>query len=104
MADNGKLAPETYNDEQHDEDAQAQTVAEQAIGRAVSSFGLEDGEKPDSSITDEDSSEDLVDHMKQMEKGGIDMSAYRGEPNMDDNTAKYGKSNVMKDEPANSES
>ncbi|AKM08997.1 hypothetical protein [Croceicoccus naphthovorans] len=103
-ADNGNLAPENFNDEQHDEAAQAQTVADQAMGRAVDSFGLEDGEKPDASITDEDSSEDLVDHMKQMEKGGIDMSAYRGEPNMDDNESKYGKSNVMKDEPANSDS
>jgi len=104
MADNQKLAPETFNDEQHDESAQAQTVADQALGRAVDSFGLEDGKKPDASITDESSAEDLVDHMKQMEKGGIDMTAYRGEPNMDDNTGKYGKSNVMKDEPGNSDS
>lgn len=104
MAKNSELAPETFNDEQHDEDAQAQTFANQAIGRAVSSFGTEDGEKPEGSITSDDDTEDLVDHMKQMTKGGIDMSAYRGEPNMDDNTSKYGKSNVMKDEPGNSDS
>ncbi|RVQ67012.1 hypothetical protein EKN06_08710 [Croceicoccus ponticola] len=105
MADKDKIAPENFNDEQNDEDAQAQTVADEAIGRATSSFGLSDSEKPKGSITsDDDDVEDLVDTMKKMEKGGIDMSAYRGEPNMDDNENKYGKSNVMEDEPGSSDS
>lgn len=101
---NNDLAHETVNQEQRDEDAQAQTVADDAVGRATGSFGTEDGDKPEAAITDRDSTEDLVDHMKQMTKGGIDMSAYRGEPNMDDNEAKYAGRNVMKDEPGNSDS
>ena len=107
MADpRNDLPPETVNDEQVDKDAQAQTVAAQAKGRSPSSFGLdEDSEKAIGSITsDGDGKEDLVDHIKQMDRGGIDMSAYRGEPNMDYNEQKYGKRNVMKDEPGNSES
>ena len=107
MADpKNDLPPETVNDEQVDKDEQAQTVADQARGRSPSSFGLdEDSEKAIGSITsDGEGEEDLVDHMKQMDRGGIDMSAYRGEPNMDDNTQKYGKRNIMEDEPDNSES
>ncbi len=100
MADPDQTAPETRNSEQEDESAQAQTVADQAIGRATDSFGLEDSEKPEGSITDEDDVPDLVDHMKQMESSGnIDMSAYRGEPNMDDNENAYGRANRMEDEP-----
>ncbi len=39
-----------------------------------------------------DSTQDTIDHMRDMESSGrIDMSAYRGEPNHDDNAAKYGK-------------
>lgn len=93
------------NREQHNEDAQAQTVAEQAIDRATDGFGREQSEKPEGSITDEDDAQDLVDHMNQMERSGsIDMSAYRGEPNMDDNENAYGRSNKMEDEPENSDS
>ena len=100
------LPPETVNDEQVDKDEQAQTVADQARGRSPSSFGLdEDSEKAVGSITSNgEGEEDLVDHMKQMDRGGIDMSAYRGEPNMDDNEQKYGKRNIMEDEPDNSDS
>ena len=40
-----------------------------------------------------DSTQDTIDHMRDMESSGrIDMSAYRGEPNHDDNVDKYGKS------------
>jgi len=106
MADlkNSDLAQETENQEQSDEDAQAQSVSEDARGRAADSFELKSSDKPDASITDEDTTGDIVDKMEQMVKGGIDMSAYRGEPNMDDNEGKYGKSNVMEDEPENSDS
>lgn len=103
MTKNRDTPPE--NREQHDEDAQAQTVAEQAIGRATDGFGREETEKPGGSITDDDDVQDLVDHMNQMERSGtIDMSAYRGEPNMDDNQNAYGRSNRMEDEPQNSDS
>ena len=39
-----------------------------------------------------DSTQDLVDHMRDMERSGrIDMGAYRGEDNMDDDDGKYGE-------------
>ena len=97
MADpRNDLPPETVNDEQVDKDAQAQTVAAQAKGRSPSSFGLdEDSEKAIGSITsDGDGKEDLVDHIKQMDRGGIDMSAYRGEETMDDLENRYGRAGV----------
>ena len=40
-----------------------------------------------------DSTQDTVDHMRDMESSGrIDMGAFRGEDNHDDNEDKYGKS------------
>ena len=46
----------------------------------------------------DDASQDLIDHMRDMEQSGrIDMSAYRGEPNMDDNEDKYGEDNKIDD-------
>ncbi|MCB2078288.1 MAG: hypothetical protein KDE55_11400 [Novosphingobium sp.] len=79
------LAPENRNSEQFDAGGQAQTVAEQALDRNVSVLGLQDSEKLESSLFASDA-QDLVDHMKQMDTSGtIDMSAYRGEPNHDDN-------------------
>lgn len=77
-------APETFNAEQDDEDAQAQTVADAAMARNTSVLGLSDSEKVKGGI-DADDAQDLVDHMKQMESSGrIDMSAFRGERNDDD--------------------
>lgn len=83
------LPPEATNREQDDEDGQAHRVAADALhqdaGDPLSS--IKHGE---SEILD-DSSQDLVDHMRDMEESGrIDMDAYRGEPNMDDNPGKYG--------------
>ena len=44
----------------------------------------------DSGLMD-DSTQDLVDHMRDMERSGrIDMSAFAGEPNMDDEDDTYG--------------
>lgn len=52
----------------------------------------EDSEKARGGLDDEPDEQDLVDHMNQMETSGtIDMSAYEGEPNHDDNVDKYGK-------------
>ena len=85
------LAPENENREQVDRDAQAQTVAEDAMERTVSVLGTDETEKKSSSLNPANT-QDVVDHMKQMDNGGkIDMSAYAGEPNHDDNVDKYGK-------------
>ena len=77
------LAPETYNDEQEDEDSQAQDVAEdaqhQSPGSPLDSRKVGGGGK------------DLIDEMRDMEQSGrINMGAYKGEPNMDDDDDKYG--------------
>jgi hypothetical protein len=79
------LAPENDNSEQDDASAQANTVADQASGRGSDDFGLGDTVKPKGGIEDEDDQQDLVDHMEQMVSSGmIDNSAFRGEPNYDD--------------------
>lgn len=78
------LAPENHNSEQEEEEAQAQSVADEAKSRSTSADGLSDSEKTDSD-DESDDSQDLVDHMRQMDhSGNIDMSAYRGERNDDD--------------------
>lgn len=84
-----KPTQETVNQEQEDESAQAQTVADEAQDE---DFGdpLASRKTGKSEVMD-DSSQDLVDHMNDMESSGrIDMGAYEGEPNMDDNSGKYG--------------
>jgi hypothetical protein len=84
------LAPENQNAEQDDSGEQAQTVADESLGRSDGDFGLEDSEKV-STGDDSDDVEDIVDHMRQMVSSGrIDNSAYNGEPNLDDNEDKYG--------------
>lgn len=89
---NPDSAPETVNAEQEDEEAQAQTVADEALDRDTSVFGLEDSEKRNSG-DETDDAQDLVDHMVQMERSGrIDMSAYRGERNDDEEEGRYGES------------
>jgi hypothetical protein len=85
MATDPNLAPETHNSEQDDEGAQAQTVAEQAEA-------LRKGDPTSSVKVGGGDSQDLVDHMRDMESSGrIDMGAYDGEENMDDNEGKYGE-------------
>lgn len=84
MATDPNLAPEAHNSEQDDEQAQAQTVAADADalrrGDPTASVKAASTEVPD-----------LVDHMRDMETSGrIDMGAYRGEPNMDDEDEAYG--------------
>lgn len=84
------LAPESDNSEQEDEEAQAQTVAEEALVRSTSAEGLSDTEKAKTGEEGEDA-QDLVDHMRQMDSSGrIDMSAYRGERNDDDEEGMLG--------------
>lgn len=81
---NPDLAPELVNDEQEDESSQAQTVADQAIERNTSVFGLDESEKVSTGDISDDA-QDLVDHMRQMETSGrVDMDAFAGEPSHDD--------------------
>jgi hypothetical protein len=80
----GELAPENRNAEQDDESTQAQTLADEARGRGPDDFGLDDSEKVPTGDEDDDA-QDLVDHMRQMERSGrIDSDAFRGERNDDD--------------------
>src|SRR3546814_19370095 len=88
-------APGAVNREQRDDDAQAQTVAEAARhGRR-----LEDSKKPPGR-DERDDVQDLVDHMRQMERSGrIDMDAYRGERSDDDEEDELGPGGVAEEEP-----
>ena len=88
------LAPETHNDEQDDHRSQAQEVSEDAQSRGTAPDGAptESKKGPNSSGLMGDSTQDTVDHMRDMESSGrVDMDAYNGEPNHDDNVDKYGK-------------
>jgi hypothetical protein len=91
------FAPETHNDEQDDHLSQAQEIAEEARNRDGERSPL-DSEKVHGGIDGDDGEQDLIDHMRDMgQSGRIDMSAYRGEPNMDDNEDKYGEDNKIDD-------
>lgn len=94
------LAPETHNDEQDDSRSQAQRVTEDAqTDDGTSPLDSEKG--PGDSGLMNDSTQDLVDRMRDMEQSGrIDMNAYRGEPNLDDNEDKYAKGNRVDDLPS----
>lgn len=87
----GELGPEGSGIEQHDEPSQAHSVADEALrGGTLRRSPLESTRKPSS--IDDDSTQDLVDHMRDMESSGrIDMGAFEGEPNHDDNAGYYGK-------------
>lgn len=84
------LAPETHNDEQDDHRSQAQEVAEQAQDPASDATSPTESLKPSGSEPLGSSEQDTIDHMRDMESSGrIDMDAYAGEPNHDDNRGKY---------------
>ncbi|TMM48038.1 hypothetical protein [Qipengyuania marisflavi] len=84
------IAPETHNSEQDDAQSQAQTVSADAQAKQNAS-PTESIKVGDSGVMG-DSTQDLVDHMRDMESSGrIDMGAFKGEPNMDDNAGKFGK-------------
>lgn len=88
-------APEAHNREQDDEDAQAQTVAEAARHQRR----LEDSYKAKAGDASGDV-QDLVDHMRQMERSGrIDMDAYRGERSDDDEDEEIGPGGIEDDQP-----
>lgn len=77
---------ETENAEQNDADAQAQTVADDALGRVTDNDGQsEKGGAEDIGEFSPNDTPDLIDRMEQMVSSGhIDMDAYRGEPAHDD--------------------
>lgn len=91
------LAPETHNDEQDDHRDQAQEVAEEARELTPETdTPTESGKGGGRSDLMNDSTQDSVDRMKDMEQSGrIDMGAYRGEDNLDDNEDKYGRANKV---------
>src|SRR5215213_5671340 len=92
-------APELHNAEQDDELEQAQAVAQEAGYKDAETSPL-DSEKVTSG-NDEDSAQDLIDRMRDMEQSGrIDMGAFAGEPNMDDNEDKYGDEAKLDDLPS----
>lgn len=90
MAD---LAPENHNDEQDDHRNQAQEVSKEAQRLTPGIDKPTESEKgPGKTDLMNDSTQDVIDHMKDMESSGqVDMDAFRGEPNHDDNVDKYGK-------------
>ena len=86
------LAPEMHNDEQDDHRSQAQEVAEQAHDPSTRMASPTESTKaPNSGDILGNSEQDTIDHMRDMESSGrIDMGAYAGEPNHDDEVNKYG--------------
>jgi hypothetical protein len=98
IEDKTGLPPETHNSEQDDEDSQAQDVAEDAQNEDRHS--PLDSKKVNAHLN-ESSAQDTIDEMRDMEQSGrIDMGAYRGEPNHDDNEDKYGGANRLDDLPS----
>ena len=80
--------PDTQNAEQDDTASQAQTVAEEALFRGARTRqgeGSVHGGRPDPTQLLPDDAQDVVDHMTDMDESGrIDMDAFAGEDNMDD--------------------
>jgi hypothetical protein len=84
------LPPETVNEPQEDEDAQSQTVAASVSSESIDDFGLDNTDKVSTGQPDDDV-QDLVDHMRDMVRSGrIDLDAYRGERNDDDEEGALG--------------
>lgn len=87
------LPPEAHNDEQDPTGEQAQDVAEDAMREGIHTTSPLESTKPESNDYDPapDSKPDLIDEMRRMEgEGRIDMSAFSGEPNHDDEPGTYG--------------
>lgn len=101
-ADRADNPPESVNSEQDDEPAQAQTVSDDAI-RAIAdrsaNLESEHGGATNPAQIDPDDTQDVVDHMNQMERSGqIDMDAYRGERSDDDEPDSFGESALEPDD------
>ncbi len=92
------FAPETHNDEQDDHRSQAQEVARQARDRAGAGSPTESRRDPNTNDPMGDSTQDTIDHMRDMESSGrIDMGAFKGEPNHDDNVDELGPEGKVDD-------
>lgn len=89
------------NSEQDDSGAQAQDVADDARFRTVDlSEDSERGGKPNPAQIIPDDTEDLVEKMEAMNRSGrIDMDAYTGEPQMDDEEEILGDTEDEDDQP-----
>ncbi|MEO6041358.1 MAG: hypothetical protein ABIP41_05620, partial [Croceibacterium sp.] len=73
--------PTRDNAEQDDEGEQSQTLADEALRGGARRASPLDSEKV-AGGDDDDSTQDLIDHMRDMEQSGrIDMGAFAGEPN-----------------------
>lgn len=86
------FAPEVHNDEQDDHRAQAHTIAQDAQGltQEIRSPTESSKAQPASDILG-NATQDMVDRMRDMESSGrVDMDAFAGEPNHDDNVDKFG--------------
>lgn len=100
-------APEVRNKSQDDAPDQAQTLADEALGRAPLADAEESERVPSSGVDLADASgstPDVVDHMRQMIRDGrIDMGAYRGERNDDDEETGLGPQGLEDDFPRGAE-
>lgn len=100
--DRSQDASETFNSEQDDEDAQAQTVADDAIrgfADEEDSMESEHGGTANPAQIEPDDTQDVVDHMNQMQSSGrIDMDAYRGERSDDDEPETLGEAALEPDD------
>ncbi|BAK65137.1 hypothetical protein SLG_04620 [Sphingobium sp. SYK-6] len=78
--------PERENAEQDESDTQAQDVASDALENPWrGGEETEHGGRPNVAQVIPDDVQDVVDHMTDMERSGrIDMDAFEGEENMDD--------------------
>jgi hypothetical protein len=84
-------APELHNSEQDDEQEQTHIVAGEALNGEAHRASPLDSIKAKGGVGDS-AEQDVIDHMRDMEQSGrIDMGAFSGEPNMDDNEDKYGE-------------
>jgi hypothetical protein len=93
-------APELDNSEQEDEREQTHTIAEEALRGEARVPSPLDSTKRHGGINDEDAPQDLIDRMRDMEQSGrIDMGAFEGEPNFDDDEDKYGDGSKEDDLP-----
>lgn len=97
------LPSEAHNAEQHDEDAQAQTLADEVLSRRPD-LAVGASEQAPSRGDDSGGSPDLVDRMNQMVSSGrIDMSAFRGERNDDDEDGMLGARGLEDDFPGSAD-
>ena len=100
------LAPEAHNSSQDDAGEQAQTLADEVLGRAAA-VKSGDTEKPHYagiSDSDGDSTPDLVDTMNQMVSSGhIDMGAFAGERSDDDEEGSLGEQGLEDEGPRGAE-